>query len=153
MTGPGYLATMTTHSERISEDHQDQQVGALVAQLSTDVSRLVRDELQLAKAELKDKGKEAGIGIGLFGGAGTVAVYGVGALVAAAILGLATAVPAWLSALIVAVVLFAIAAVAGLLGKRHVSHASPPMPQQAVEGMHQDLEALKGHKPGGKVSA
>jgi uncharacterized membrane protein YqjE len=144
---------MTTHSERISEDHQDQQVGALVAQLSTDVSRLVRDELQLAKAELKDKGKEAGIGIGLFGGAGTVAVYGVGALVAAAILGLATAVPAWLSALIVAVVLFAIAAVAGLLGKRHVSHASPPMPQQAVEGMHQDLEALKGHKPGGKVSA
>jgi uncharacterized membrane protein YqjE len=144
---------MTTHPERISEDRQDQQVGALVAQLSSDVSRLVRDELQLAKAELKDKGKEAGIGIGLFGGAGTVAVYGVGALVAAAILGLATAVPAWLSALIVAVVLFAVAAVAGLLGKRHVAHASPPMPERAVEGMHEDLEALKGHKPGGKVSA
>lgn len=144
---------MTTHRETISEDRQDQQVGALVAQLSNDVSRLVRDELQLAKAELKDKGKEAGIGIGLFGGAGTVALYGVGALVAAAILGLATAIPAWLSALIVAVVLFAVAAVAGLLGKRHVAHASPPMPEQAVEGMHEDLEALKGHQPGGKVSA
>jgi hypothetical protein len=129
-----------------------------VAQLSSDVSRLVRDELQLAKAELKDKGKEAGIGIGLFGGAGTVAVYGVGALVAAAILGLAAAVPAWLSALLVALALFAIAGVAALLGKRHVTQATPPMPQSAVEGVHEDLEALKGHQPHnhqpeGKVSA
>ena len=145
---------MTTHPDTIHEDRQEHQVGALVAQLSNDVSRLVRDELQLAKAELKDKGKEAGIGIGLFGGAGTVAVYGVGALVAAAILGLAAAVPAWLSALIVALVLFAIAGVAALLGKRHVAHATPPMPEHAVEGMHEDLEALKGHhQPEGKASA
>lgn len=153
---------MTTNPQTIREDDrtagQDQHVGALVAQLSNDVSRLVRDELQLAKAELKDKGKEAGVGIGLFGGAGTVAVYGVGALVAAAILGLAAAVPAWLSALLVALVLFAIAAVAGLLGKKHITHATPPLPQGAVDGVHEDLEALKGHQPTvhqpeGKVSA
>jgi dipeptide/tripeptide permease len=80
-------------------------------------------------------------------------VYGVGALVAAAILGLAAAVPAWLSALIVALVLFAIAGVAALLGKRHVGHATPPLPEHAVEGVHEDLEALKGHQPEGKVSA
>lgn len=139
---------MTTHPAPVREDDR---IGALVAQLSRDVSHLVRDELQLAKAELKDKGKEAGIGLGLFGGAGTFALYGLGTLVAAAICGLATAVPAWLSALIIAVVLFAIAGVAALLGKRHVSHATPPMPQQAVEGMHDDLEALKGHEPEGRA--
>jgi hypothetical protein len=146
---------MTTHPATVREDGrqsgQDEPIGALVAQLSTDVSRLVRDELQLAKAELKVKGKEAGIGIGLFGGAGTIALYGVGALVAAAILGLAAAVPAWLSALLIALVLFAIAGVAAVLGKRHVSHATPPLPKQAVEGVHDDLEALKGHQPEGRA--
>ncbi|WBQ04803.1 phage holin family protein [Kribbella sp. CA-293567] len=144
---------MTMQRENTETDRQEQQIGTLVAQLSNDVSRLVRDELQLAKAELKDKGKEAGIGFGLFGGAGTVAVYGVGALVAAAILGLATAVPAWLSALIIALVLFAVAGVAALLGKKHVTQATPPMPEQAVEGVHEDIEALKGHRPERKVTA
>jgi uncharacterized membrane protein YqjE len=148
---------MTTRTDAVRHDAghhgQDERIGALVAQMTADVSRLVRDELQLAKAELTDKGKEAGKGLGLFGGAGTVALYGLGALVAAAILGLSAAVPAWLSALIVAVVLFAIAGVAALLGKRHVSQASPPVPRRAVDGVHEDLEALKGHRPEGKITA
>jgi uncharacterized membrane protein YqjE len=148
---------MTTRPEVVRHDAgsngQSEHVGALVSQLTSDVSRLVREELQLAKAELKVKGKEAGVGIGLFGGAGTVAFYGLGALIAAAILGLAVAVPAWLSALIIAVVLFAIAGIAALLGKRHVSQATPPVPQRAVEGVHEDLEALKGHQPEGKITA
>ncbi|MFK4086903.1 phage holin family protein [Kribbella sp. NPDC020789] len=128
-------------------------VGALVSDLTSDVSRLVRDELQLAKAELKDKGKEAGVGIGLFGGAGTIALYGLGALIAAAICGLAVVLPAWLAALIVAVVLFAVAAVAALLGKRHVSKATPPIPQRAVDGVHEDLETLKGHRQEGTLTS
>ncbi len=132
---------------------RDEPVGALVSDLTSDVSRLVRDELQLAKAELKDKGKEAGVGIGLFGGAGTFALYGLGALIAAAICGLAVVLPAWLSALIVAFVLFAIAAVAALLGKRHVSQATPPIPQRAVEGVHEDIEALRGHHPEGTLTS
>ncbi|WP_433161926.1 phage holin family protein [Kribbella sp. CA-247076] len=147
---------MTTRPDAVRHDagqNQGEQLGALVSQLTSDVSRLVRDELQLAKAELKDKGKEAGVGIGLFGGAGTVALYGVGALIAAAILGLAQAVPAWLAALIVAVVLFAVAGIAAMLGKRHVSRATPPVPQRAVEGVQEDLEALKGHQPEGKITA
>ncbi|TWD81258.1 putative superfamily III holin-X [Kribbella amoyensis] len=146
---------MTTHPDAARQNGrtsgQDEHIGALVAQLTNDVSRLVRDELQLAKSELKEK--EAGVGVGLFGGAGTVAIYGLGALIAAGILGLATAVPAWLSALIVAVVLFAVAGVAALLGKRHVTQATPPVPQRAVEGVHEDLEALKGHQPEGKITA
>ncbi|MFF1821677.1 phage holin family protein [Kribbella sp. NPDC058245] len=140
---------MSTRSGVVREEP----VGALVSDLTSDMSRLVRDELQLAKAELKDKGKEAGVGIGLFGGAGTVALYGLGALIAAAICGLAVVLPAWLAALIVAVVLFAVAAVAALLGKRHVSHATPPIPQRAVEGVHEDLEALKGHHPEGTLTS
>jgi len=148
---------MTTRPEVVRPDAgsnaQSEHVGALVSQLTSDLSRLVRVELQLAKAELKDKGKEAGVGIGLFGGAGTVALYGLGALIAAAVIGLAYAVPAWLSALIVAVVLFAIAGVAAPLGKRHVSQATPPIPQRAVDGVHEDLEALKGHQPEGKITA
>lgn len=133
------------------ETGQDERIGALVAQLSRDVSRLVRDELQLAKVELKDKGREAGIGVGLFGGAGTLAFYGGGALVAAAILGLAHVVSAWLAALLVAVVLFAVAAIFGLLGKRRVASAAPPLPEHIVQGVHDDIEALKGHQPEGSA--
>ena len=133
--------------------HHNDNVGALVSQATSDLSRLVRDELQLAKAELKEKGKEAGVGVGLFGGAGTIAVYGLGVLIAAAVLGLATAWPAWLSALVIAAALFAIAAAAALLGKRHVTRATPPVPNRAVDGVHEDLEALKGHQPEGKVTS
>lgn len=146
---------MTSRPELVRHEAPNGQtanVGALVSQATSDLSHLVRDELQLAKAELKAKGKEAGVGAGLFGGAGTLALYGLGVLIAAAILGLATALPAWLSALIVAVVLFAIATVAALVGKRHVTRATPPVPQAAVHGMHEDLEALKGHQPEGKIT-
>ncbi|MET9271282.1 phage holin family protein [Kribbella sp. NPDC003557] len=143
---------MTTRPELVRRETglrelngQHANIGALVSQATSDLSQLVRDEVQLAKTELKEKGKEAGVGAGLFGGAGAIALYGLGALVAAAILGLATALPAWLSALIVAAVLFAIAAVAALLGKRHVGRAGPPVPKRAVDGVHEDLEALKGH--------
>jgi len=140
-------------STRSSAAHDEPRVGALVSDLTSDMSRLVRDELQLAKAELKVKGKEAGLGIGLFGGAGTIALYGLGALIAAAICGLAVVLPAWLAALIVAVVLFAVAAMAALLGERHVSQATPPIPQRAVEGVQEDLEALRGHHPEGTLTS
>jgi uncharacterized membrane protein YqjE len=117
--------------------------GELVHDLSQQVSTLIRQELELAKVELTDKGKQAGIGAGMFGGAGLVAVFGIGALVAAAVLALATAVDAWLSALIVAVVLFAIAGVAALLGKSRVQRAVPPAPQQTIDTTKQDIEATK----------
>ena len=148
---------MTTRPELVRRetglnrlDGQDTNIGGLVSQATSDLSQLVRDEIELAKVELKEKGKEAGVGAGLFGGAGAIALYGLGVLIAAAVLGLATALPAWLSALIVAAVLFVIAGVAALLGKQHVSRATPPVPKRAVDGMHEDLEALNGHHPEGK---
>jgi uncharacterized membrane protein YqjE len=121
----------------------DQPIGDLVKQLSEQTSDLVRKELQLAQIEMQEKGKRAGIGAGLFGGAGLIALYGLGALIAAVILALATAVDGWLAALIVAVVLFAIAGVAALMGKKQVDEATPPQPEQAINSTKRDVEVIK----------
>ena len=117
--------------------------GELIARVSDQISSLVRDELRLAQAELSAKGKKAGLGVGLFGGAGVLAWFGVGALVAAAILGLSHAVTGWLAALIVAVVLFAVAGVLALTGKKEVSVATPPIPTEAVAGVKTDIQTVK----------
>ena len=128
--------------------HQDPQVSPtslseLVQQLSEQTSRLAHQEVELAKAELTAKGKRAGIGAGMFGGAGVFGLYGLGALIAAAILALATAVAAWLAALIVASVLGAIAGVLALQGRRQVREATPPVPEQATESVKEDVEVIK----------
>jgi len=120
-----------------------EKTGDLVRQLSEQVSTLVRDELALARVELVEKGKRAGIGVGLFGGAGMFAWYGFGALIATVILALALAMPAWLAALIVAVVLFAVACVLALVGKKEVSQAAPPMPTEAVASTKADVQTIK----------
>ena len=125
--------------DRLSE----RSLGELVQQLSQQTSTLVRDEIRLAQLELQEKGKRAGIGAGLFGGSGLVALYGLGALIAAAILALATAVEPWLAALIVAVVLFAIAGVAALIGKKQVEEATPPAPEEAIESAKRDVDVVK----------
>jgi uncharacterized membrane protein YqjE len=121
----------------------DPTTGELVSQLSEQTSRLVRDEVALAKVELAEKAKHVGLGAGLFTGAGVVALYGVGALIATAILGLAEVLPGWLAALIVTVVLFAVAAVAALLGKRQVGAGTPVAPEQTIENVKQDLDTVK----------
>jgi len=126
----------------------DQSTGDLVSQLTEQTSRLIRDELRLAQLELTAKGKRAGAGAGLFGGAGVFALYGLGCVIAAAILGLAGPLSDWLAALIVGVVLFAIAGVAALIGKREVSAATPPIPQEAVAGLKADAQTLNPRSHG-----
>jgi predicted phage tail protein len=118
-------------------------VAELVKQLSEQTSRLARQEVELAKAELAVKGKRAGIGAGMFGGAGIFGFYAVGALVATAILALATAVTAWLAALIITVVLAAVAGVLALQGKTKVQQATPPVPEQATESVKEDVQWAK----------
>jgi uncharacterized membrane protein YqjE len=125
------------------EEVTDQSLNELVQRLSSQTASLVRKELRLAQLELQEKGKHAGIGAGMFGGSGLVALYGVGALVAAAILGLATGVAGWLAALIVAIVLFAIAGVLALTGKQQVQQATPPAPEEAIESVQTDIEQVK----------
>lgn len=103
----------------------------------------MRYELQLAQAEMTQKAKRFGIGAGLFGTAGLIALYGVGALVATAILALALVLDAWLAALIVAVVLFVVAAVAGVIGKKQVDKGSALAPKQTIESVKTDVETVK----------
>jgi uncharacterized membrane protein YqjE len=117
--------------------------GELVSRLSEQVSTLVKDELTLARAELVEKGKRAGTGAGLLGGTAVLALYGVGALIATAILLLDLVWPAWLAALVVAVVIFLIAGVLALIGRKEVKQATPPLPEAAKESVAADVDAVK----------
>ena len=139
--GIGFEGREIKDAEDMATD--ERQTAQLVHQVTELVPRLVREELALAKAELARKGKAAGTGAGLFGGSGLIALYGLGALVAAAILGLAVALPGWAAALIVAAVLFAVAGVFALAGRTRVAKASPPVPEQAIDGVKQDVAAVK----------
>jgi uncharacterized membrane protein YqjE len=121
----------------------DQSTSELVQRASEQITTLVRDELALAKAELTEKGKHAGLGIGLFGGGGVLALYGVGALIATLIIVFDLFLPLWLAALIITVVLFAVAGVLALLGKKQVTQAVPPEPSAAIESVKADVDEVK----------
>ena len=125
-------------------------VAELVKQLSEQTSTLARKEIELAKAELAAKGKRAGIGAGMFGGAGLVGLYAFGALTAAIILALAEGIDGWLAALIVAVVYGAIAGILALTGKTKVQQATPPVPEETVESVKDDVEWAKTRARAGR---
>ncbi len=122
----------------------DAPLGALVHQLSEQVPDLIRSEMRLAQAELAEKGKSAGKGLGAFGAAGLLALYGVACLLAAGVLALALALPAWAAALIVGLLLLTAAALAGLTGKKSVEQATPPAPERAIAGIKDDVATIKG---------
>jgi hypothetical protein len=122
---------------------EDASISELVQQLSEQTSRLARQEVELAKAEMTIKGKRLGIGAGAFGGAGLVAMFGLGALTAAVILLLDTVMSPWLAALIVAAVYLAVAGALALIGKSKVESATPPVPERAVASVKQDVEQTK----------
>jgi hypothetical protein len=114
----------------------------LVKLASEQVSQLVRDEIALAKLEMTTKAKKMGLGAGLFGGAGVIVFYGVGALLAGLALLLALVLPAWAAALIVAGGLFLIAAIAGLIGRREFQRAGTPVPEQAIDSVKADVDTV-----------
>jgi len=136
-------ASSSAGSSSVTSSSSDASVGDLVKAMSADLSRLVRDELQLAQVELSAKAKTAGVGIGAFGGAGVLAFYGVAILLAAAVLGLDLVLPAWLAALIVGVVVLAIAGIAALVGKKKVSEAAPAVPERTVASVKEDVAEIK----------
>ena len=115
----------------------------LVRQLSDQTTMLVRQEIELAKAEMTAKGKQVGIGAGAFGGAGLVGLYAVGAITACLILALSTAVAGWLAALIVGVFYAAIAGVLALVGKKKTQAGAPPVPERAISSTKEDVEWAK----------
>jgi uncharacterized membrane protein YqjE len=128
------MTAQTTNDHSISE---------LVQRLSEQTGQLVRQELQLAQVEMQEKGKRVGTGAGLFGGAGLVALYGVGFLLAAAALLLATTLEPWIAVAIVGAALLLIAGVLALTGKKQVEQATPLAPEMAIETTKRDVDEIK----------
>lgn len=122
---------------------REHSTGELVKMVTEQVSVLIRDELKLAQLEMTSKGKQAALGAGMFGAGGMVAVYGVGCLVACAIIAISGVVTAWLAALIVGVALLAAAGGLTLMGKGRLRKATPPVPAQAIADVKADVEEVK----------
>ena len=121
-------------------DLRERSIGELFSKLSNETSTLIRQEMELARAELTEKGKEAGKGAGLFGGAATVALLGAGAITAGVILLLDLAIAAWLAAIIVGLVYVGVAAFLGLKGRDSIKAATPPVPEQTVDSVKEDVQ-------------
>ncbi|WP_030547392.1 phage holin family protein [Streptomyces albus] len=135
--------TTTVNRRPTAGDTGEPSAGDLVKQAAEQLSDLVRGEMRLAQAELARKGKRAGLGGGLFGGAGVVAFVAFQALVAAGIAALALVLPVWASALIGAAALFACAGILAALGRKQTRRAAPLVPEEAISGMKTDVERIK----------
>jgi len=137
-------------STRTNSDLRERPIGELLKQLAQETSTLVRQELDLAKAEMTQKGRRAGPGIGMVGGAGVAGLLALGALTAFFILALDGAMPNWLAALIVALVYGAVAAALYLKGKERVEDAGSPIPEQTMETLKEDVEWAKTQTGSGR---
>ena len=136
---------------RNNNDLREHGTGELLKELSDHTTTLVRKEIELAKAELGEKGKKAGQGAGMFGGAGLFGVFAFGALTTAIIAALDSVMELWLAALIVAVVYAAIAGVLALQGRNKVQEATPPLPEQATESVKEDVEWARTQARSGRT--
>ena len=134
MSAPGPVPSRT----------EEPTLGALVHDLSQQIPDLIRSELRLAQAEVAEKGKRAGLGIGMFSAAGLLAFFGVAGLLTTAILALDLVLPTWLAALLVTLVVLAAAGAVALAGKKQVDQATPAVPERAVEGVKEDIATIKG---------
>jgi sugar phosphate permease len=124
-------------------DLRDRPLGEVAGDLTRDLSLLVRQELELAKAEMKEKGRVAAPGLGMIGGAGVTGLMAAGALTAFLILTLSIFLPEWSSALIVGAVLAAVTYVLVKQGKERVEKAGSPVPEQTIETVKEDVEWAK----------
>jgi Flp pilus assembly protein TadB len=122
---------------------EERPTGELVKDLSEQISRLVRDELRLAQVEMTRKGKQAGLGVGIFAGGGVFAWFGLACLIACAVIAIAGVIAAWLAALIVGVALLLLAAIAALVGRGRLKKATPPVPGETIGSVKADVEELK----------
>jgi hypothetical protein len=130
----------------------DASISDLINNATTQISTLVRDELALAKLELTEKGKRAGLGGGLFGAAGLLGVYGLGLLLALVVVALDILWPTWLAVLVMMVVVFVAAGVAALVGKNEFKRAVPPTPNAAIAGVEADVATIKDAVRDGRKS-
>jgi hypothetical protein len=136
----------------MSEPRTEASTADLIKQAADQISTLVRDELALAKAEMSEKAGRAGRGVGLFGGAGLVSLYGILGVLTGVVVLLGKVMPYWGAALLVGVVLLIVAGVLALVGRSEVRRATPPVPEEAVRGVRADIDTVttaveeRGHR-------
>ena len=134
----------------MTEPRSEPSVGQLVSQLSEQTSRLVRDEMRLAQKELQQSVKHAGIGAGMIGAAGLLAVLGLATLIAGAVAALALVLPVWASAVIVAAVLFVVAGIAAAVSRKQAQHVPPPT-NEALDSVKMDIDEIKAARHGSRT--
>jgi uncharacterized membrane protein YqjE len=127
----------------VPEHLRERGTGELVKDLSSQISTLVHKEVELAKVEMAEKGKKAGIGVGMFGGAGVGGLLTLGSLTALLILLFSIAIPAWAGALIVTAIWVAVTAVLALMGRQKMAEVGKPVPEKTVESVKEDVRWLK----------
>jgi Flp pilus assembly protein TadB len=133
----------------MTEAKTEPSIGELMGQLSTQTSRLIRDEMRLAQKEFQESAKHAGVGAGMLGAAGVLAVLGLATLIAAAVAALSLVLPVWASAVIVAVVLFVVAGIIALVSKKQVQQVPPPA-AETVNSVKRDIDEVKGARHGSR---
>ncbi|MZE70558.1 phage holin family protein [Streptomyces sp. SID5789] len=133
--------TGTMHTRPVHDEHHS--VGELVGQATEQLSRLVRQEVSLAKLELAEKGKRAGRGGGMLGAAGAVAYVGLFALAGTATAALSLVLPVWAAALIVTAALFLIAGILAATGRAQLRRAVPPKPEEALGSVRADVDQIR----------
>ena len=126
-----------------ANDLRERPIGELLKELANETTTLVRQELDLAKAEMREKAGKAGPGFGMWGAAGITALLALGSLTAFVILALDGAMPNWLAALIVGLLYSAIAGVLYVRGKHRVEEAGSPVPQKTIETVKEDVQWAK----------
>ncbi len=131
-----------TMKDRSGNTLSDRSTADLVKLASEQISQLVRDELKLATADIKEKGKHAGVGAGFLGGGGVVALYALAGLFTSIVILLDLVMPLWAASGLVTLVLFAVAAVLAVLGRKQVKQATPAMPERAVSSVKQDIHTV-----------
>jgi uncharacterized membrane protein YqjE len=134
---------MSAGADGNGADARDQSIGELVKDLAAETSTLVRQEIDLAKAEMTERGKRMGKGAGILGAAALVGLLAAGALTACLIAALDLAMPTWLAALIVTVVFAVIAAALAMAGRKQIQEAAPPVPEQAIDSVKEDVQWAK----------
>ncbi|WP_329402916.1 phage holin family protein [Streptomyces virginiae] len=137
------MSAVGRHPNQGTSTGTEESVGDLVSRASQQISELAREEMQLARAEMTQKGKRFGVGGGLFGGAGLVGILAAQALVAAMITALTLLLPLCASALIIAALLAVIAAVMTAAGKRQIAKAGTPAPEKTIESVKADVAEIK----------
>jgi uncharacterized membrane protein YqjE len=135
--------TMTQNVSGVSDTKRDRSISQLVSDASEQLSRLARDEMRLATAEVQRKGKQLGAGARLAGVAGVLALLGAMSFVAAAILALAAVMPNWAAALVVGGALLVVAGLAAMIGRGQFKRAVPPVPEEAAASIQDDIKVLK----------